>query len=129
MLLVFINKYLYIKQLFLFLNQIEGFYGYHERNGSRAAYESYRRKHNEKITFVVKWADANAALVRQRLKQMLDKVDSLLDQAASDKHISICKLSTFSDMKDFAARSCLDAWIPEGCHQLELVLSENANHS
>jgi enamine deaminase RidA (YjgF/YER057c/UK114 family) len=73
-------------------------------------------KHNETIYLCGQvGADANAGIAEQT-QTMLDKVDTLLDQAASDKANILSATIYIRDMKDFAAMNAVwDAWIPEGC--------------
>lgn len=73
-------------------------------------------KHNETIYLCGQvGADANAGIAEQT-QTMLDKVDTLLDQASSDKANILSATIYIRDMKDFAAMNAVwDAWIPEGC--------------
>ncbi|BFM48232.1 RidA family protein [Marinomonas sp. THO17] len=59
-------------------------------------------------------ADANAGITEQT-QTMLDKVESLLVQAGSDKEHILSATVYIRDMKDFAAMNAVwDAWVPEG---------------
>ncbi|WP_133012471.1 RidA family protein [Marinomonas flavescens] len=59
-------------------------------------------------------ADANTDISEQTAT-MLDKVDTLLAQAGSDKEHILSATIYIRDMKDFAAMNAVwDAWVPEG---------------
>lgn len=59
-------------------------------------------------------ADANAG-IEEQTQTMLDKVETLLDQAGSDKEHILSATIYVRDMKDFAAmNSVWDNWVPEG---------------
>ncbi|UTW11484.1 RidA family protein [Marinobacterium rhizophilum] len=59
-------------------------------------------------------ADANAD-IREQTQTMLDKVDTLLAQAGSDREHLLSATLYIRDMKDFAAMNEVwDAWVPEG---------------
>lgn len=59
-------------------------------------------------------ADANAGIAEQT-QTMLDKVETLLEQAGSDKEHILSATVYIRDMKDFAAMNAVwDAWVPEG---------------
>ncbi|MEL0636726.1 RidA family protein [Marinomonas sp. TI.3.20] len=59
-------------------------------------------------------ADANTDISEQTAT-MLDKVDTLLTQAGSDKEHILSATIYIRDMKDFAAMNAVwDAWVPEG---------------
>ena len=59
-------------------------------------------------------ADANAD-IQQQTRTMLDKVDTLLERAGSDREHLLSATIYIRDMKDFAAMNEVwDAWVPEG---------------
>lgn len=59
-------------------------------------------------------ADANAGIAEQT-QTMLDKVDTLLEQAGSDKEHILSATIYIRDMKDFAAMNDVwDSWVEEG---------------
>nr|WP_067285980.1 RidA family protein [Marinobacterium profundum] len=59
-------------------------------------------------------ADANAD-IREQTSTMLEKVDTLLAQAGSDREHLLSATLYIRDMKDFAAMNEVwDAWVPEG---------------
>lgn len=59
-------------------------------------------------------ADATKDIAEQT-QTMLDKVDTLLDQAGSDKEHMLSATIYIKDMKDFAEMNAVwDAWVPEG---------------
>jgi enamine deaminase RidA (YjgF/YER057c/UK114 family) len=72
-------------------------------------------KHNETVYLCGQvGADANTDITEQT-QTMLDKVDVLLEQAATDKSYILSATIYLRDMKDFAAMNAVwDAWIPEG---------------
>ncbi|ANG64368.1 hypothetical protein A8C75_19060 [Marinobacterium aestuarii] len=59
-------------------------------------------------------ADANAD-IREQTSTMLEKVDTLLAQAGSDREHLLSATLYIRDMKDFAAMNEVwDAWVPQG---------------
>lgn len=59
-------------------------------------------------------ADANTGITEQT-QTMLDKVDTLLEQAGSSKEHILSATVYIRDMKDFAAMNAVwDVWVPEG---------------
>jgi enamine deaminase RidA (YjgF/YER057c/UK114 family) len=59
-------------------------------------------------------ADANAD-IREQTRTMLEKVDTLLAQAGSDREHLLSATLYIRDMKDFAGMNEVwDAWVPEG---------------
>ncbi|MDN3680270.1 RidA family protein [Vibrio tapetis subsp. quintayensis] len=59
-------------------------------------------------------ADATKDIAEQT-QTMLDKVETLLDQAGSDKEHMLSATIYIKDMKDFAEMNAVwDAWVPEG---------------
>ncbi len=59
-------------------------------------------------------ADANAD-IREQTRTMLEKVDTLLAQAGSNRELLLSATLYIRDMKDFAAMNEVwDAWVPEG---------------
>ncbi|SON53104.1 RidA family protein [Vibrio tapetis] len=59
-------------------------------------------------------ADATKDITEQT-QTMLDKVETLLDQAGSDKEHMLSATIYIKDMKDFAEMNAVwDAWVPEG---------------
>lgn len=59
-------------------------------------------------------ADATKGIAEQT-QTMLDKVDTLLEQAGSDREHMLSATVYLRDMKDFAAMNAVwDAWVPEG---------------
>lgn len=59
-------------------------------------------------------ADATKGIAEQT-QTMLDKVDTLLEQAGSDREHMLSATVYIRDMKDFAAMNAVwDAWVPEG---------------
>ena len=59
-------------------------------------------------------ADATQGIAEQT-QTMLDKVDTLLEQAGSDREHILSATVYIRDMKDFAAMNAVwDAWVPEG---------------
>lgn len=59
-------------------------------------------------------ADASKG-IKEQTQTMLDKVDSLLEQAGSDREHMLSATVYVRDMKDFAAMNEVwDAWVPEG---------------
>jgi len=73
-------------------------------------------KHNETVYLCGQvGADANTGIAEQT-QTMLDKVETLLEQASSDKANILSATIYIRDMKDFAAMNAVwDTWIPEGC--------------
>ena len=73
-------------------------------------------KHNETVYLCGQvGADANTDIAEQT-RTMLDKVETLLEQASSDKANILSATIYIRDMKDFAAMNAVwDTWIPEGC--------------
>ncbi len=59
-------------------------------------------------------ADAEQG-IEEQTQTMLDKVDTLLLQAGSDREHMLSATIYIKDMKDFAAMNAVwDAWVPEG---------------
>jgi len=59
-------------------------------------------------------ADATQGITEQT-QTMLDKVETLLEQAGSDKEHMLSATIYIKDMKDFAEMNAVwDAWVPEG---------------
>lgn len=59
-------------------------------------------------------ADASKG-IEEQTQTMLDKVDSLLEQAGSDREHMLSATVYVRDMKDFAAMNAVwDTWVPEG---------------
>lgn len=59
-------------------------------------------------------ADADKDITEQT-QTMLDKVETLLEQAGSDKEHLLSATIYVRDMKDFAAMNTVwDAWVPKG---------------
>ncbi|MBA5761333.1 RidA family protein [Vibrio sp. 404] len=59
-------------------------------------------------------ADANTGITEQT-QTMLDKVDTLLEQAGSSREHMLSATIYIKDMKDFAEMNAVwDAWVPEG---------------
>ncbi len=59
-------------------------------------------------------ADATQG-IEEQTQTMLDKVDTLLIQAGSDRKHMLSATVYVRDMKDFAAMNAVwDAWVPEG---------------
>ncbi len=53
--------------------------------------------------------------IEEQTQTMLDKVDTLLTQAGSDREHMLSATVYVRDMKDFAAMNAVwDAWVPEG---------------
>lgn len=53
--------------------------------------------------------------ISEQTQTMLDKVDTLLQQAGSDREHMLSATVYLRDMKDFAAMNAVwDAWVPEG---------------
>ena len=53
--------------------------------------------------------------IEEQTQTMLDKVDTLLAQAGSDREHMLSATVYVRDMKDFAAMNAVwDAWVPEG---------------
>jgi enamine deaminase RidA (YjgF/YER057c/UK114 family) len=84
-----------------------------------------RMEVNQRMSRIVKYnetvylcgqvgADANTDITEQT-QTMLDKVDTLLIQAGSDRSNILSATIYLRDMKDFTAMNAVwDAWIPEG---------------
>lgn len=72
-------------------------------------------KHKETVYLCGQVAeDANQDITEQT-QTMLDKVDSLLDKAGSDRSSILSATIYLRDMKDFNAMNTVwDKWIPEG---------------
>lgn len=59
-------------------------------------------------------ADANKD-IKEQTQTMLDKVETLLEQAGSDKEHMLSATIYVRDMKDFSAMNEVwDAWVPQG---------------
>ena len=59
-------------------------------------------------------ADASAG-IKEQTATMLDKVDTLLEQAGSDRENMLSSTIYIRDMKDFSAMNEIwDSWIPAG---------------
>lgn len=59
-------------------------------------------------------ADASAG-IEEQTRTMLEKVDTLLAQAGSDREHMLSATVYLRDMKDFAAMNGVwDAWVPQG---------------
>ncbi|ATG36567.1 MULTISPECIES: RidA family protein [Phaeobacter] len=71
-------------------------------------------KHGETIYLAGQVGTAGAS-VAQQTQDCLDKIDTLLAEAGSDKSRILQCTIWLSDMADFAAMNAVwDAWVPEG---------------
>ncbi|ATG44382.1 putative endoribonuclease [Phaeobacter piscinae] len=71
-------------------------------------------KHGETIYLAGQVGTAGAS-VAQQTQDCLDKIDTLLAEAGSDKSRILQCTIWLSDMTDFAAMNAVwDAWVPEG---------------
>ncbi|MEO9656396.1 RidA family protein [Marinomonas sp.] len=72
-------------------------------------------KHNGTIYLCGQVAADASAGVQEQTKTMLDKVETLLEQAGSDKSHILSATIYIRDMKDFSAMNEIwDAWVPAG---------------
>ncbi|MBJ7538169.1 RidA family protein [Marinomonas transparens] len=72
-------------------------------------------KHNGTIYLCGQVAADALTGIQEQTQTMLDKVESLLEQAGSDKEHILSATIYIRDMKDFAAMNEVwDAWVPEG---------------
>ncbi|MAA71324.1 MAG: hypothetical protein CL679_06315 [Bermanella sp.] len=72
-------------------------------------------KHNGTIYLCGQVAADASKDITEQTQTMLDKVDTLLEQAGSDKAHMLSATIYVRDMKDFAAMNAVwDAWVPQG---------------
>lgn len=72
-------------------------------------------KHNGTIYLCGQVAADASKDITEQTQTMLDKVDTLLEQAGSDKAHMLSAIIYVRDMKDFAAMNAVwDAWVPQG---------------
>ena len=72
-------------------------------------------KHNGTIYLCGQVAADASKDITEQTQTMLDKVDTLLEQAGSDKAHMLSATIYVRDMKDFAAMNEVwDAWVPDG---------------
>ena len=71
--------------------------------------------HNNTVYLCGQVADDANAGIQEQTRTMLDKVDTLLQRAGSDREHLLSATVYIRDMKDFAAMNEVwDAWVPEG---------------
>ena len=72
-------------------------------------------KHNGTIYLCVQVCSDATKEMTEQTQTMLDKVDTLLEQAGSDRKHLLSATIYLKDMKDFAQMNAVwDAWVPEG---------------
>jgi enamine deaminase RidA (YjgF/YER057c/UK114 family) len=71
--------------------------------------------HNDTVYLCGQVAADASADIREQTSTMLEKVDTLLAQAGSDREHLLSATLYIRDMKDFAAMNEVwDAWVPQG---------------
>jgi enamine deaminase RidA (YjgF/YER057c/UK114 family) len=71
--------------------------------------------HNDTVYLCGQVAADASADIREQTRTMLEKVDTLLAQAGSDREHLLSATLYIRDMKDFAAMNDVwDAWVPDG---------------
>lgn len=71
--------------------------------------------HNDTVYLCGQVAADASADIEEQTRTMLEKVDTLLAQAGSDRDHMLSATVYLRDMKDFAAMNAVwDAWVPEG---------------
>ncbi|MGK0444816.1 MAG: enamine deaminase RidA (YjgF/YER057c/UK114 family) [Bermanella sp.] len=72
-------------------------------------------KHNGTIYLCGQVAADASKDIKEQTQTMLDKVETLLEQAGSDKEHMLSATIYVRDMKDFSAMNEVwDAWVPQG---------------
>lgn len=71
--------------------------------------------HNDTVYLCGQVAADASADIREQTRSMLEKVDTLLARAGSDREHLLSATLYIRDMKDFAAMNDVwDAWVPDG---------------
>jgi enamine deaminase RidA (YjgF/YER057c/UK114 family) len=71
--------------------------------------------HNDTVYLCGQVAADASADIREQTRTLLEKVDTLLAQAGSDREHLLSATLYIRDMKDFAAMNDVwDAWVPDG---------------
>ncbi|WP_432470942.1 RidA family protein [Amphritea sp. HPY] len=71
--------------------------------------------HNDTVYLCGQVAKDASAGIKEQTATMLDKVDTLLEQAGSDRNNILSATVYIRDMKDFAGMNEVwDSWVPEG---------------